>query len=226
MSSGFLASSTFSISGGMVALSRVASPRLNLMCISFSFASTCSSDLKSFVAAARASTSFGVGKEIWSTLEQLPLVELLGMALDVAVDFVFGDRAHLARQIALNESAGEDLLPRAQEIEMHGRLAIELRRERLLHQILAFDDARQRPLDDCVGALVSGHVGEAKLVVQLLLRDVVRADMSDDLPDHGLRLLLLAASGEQHRRRQRARERSDAPPAPRNWRYMQQGYFS
>jgi len=119
---------------------------------------------------------------------------------------------------------GEDLLPRTQEIEMHGRLAIELRGERLLHQILAFDDSRQRRPDDLVGALIGGHVGEAKLVVQLLLGDVVRADMSDHLPDHGLRLLLLAASGEQHRHRQCARERGDAPPAPRHWRYVQQGY--
>ena len=43
-------------------------------------------------------------------LEQLPLVELLRMALDVAVDFVLGNRAHLGRQVALNEGAGKDLL--------------------------------------------------------------------------------------------------------------------
>ena len=82
---------------------------------------------------------------------------------------------------------------------MHGRFAVEFRRERLLHQIFAFDDARQRRLDDRVGALVGGDVGKAKLVVQLLLSDVVRTDMSDDLPDHGLRLLLLAASGKKRR---------------------------
>jgi hypothetical protein len=39
-SSDFLASSAFNISGGMVALSKVAVPRLNLMFIWFSCAST------------------------------------------------------------------------------------------------------------------------------------------------------------------------------------------
>ena len=52
---------------------------------------------------------------------------------------------------------------------MDGRFAIELRRERLLHQILALDDARQRSLEHLVAALVGRYVGETKLVVQLLL---------------------------------------------------------
>ncbi len=80
----------------------------------------------------------------------------------------------------------------------------------------------QRRLDDLVVALIGGHVGEAQLVVQLLLRHVVRPDMSDDLADDGRLRLLLAASGEQHRRRQRARDCGDAPPAPKRWRYVQQ----
>src|ERR1700683_3049404 len=105
---------------------------------------------------------------------------------------------------------------------MHGRFAIELRRDRLLHEVLAFDDARQRRLEDRVAALIARHVGEAKLVVQFLLRYIVRAHVSDDLADHGRLRLLLAASGEQHRHRQRARDCSDAPSAPRHWRYVQQ----
>src|SRR6202522_3433486 len=105
---------------------------------------------------------------------------------------------------------------------MHGRFTIELRRDRLLHEILAFDDARQRRLEDRVAALIGRHVGETKLVVQFLLRHIVRADVSDDLADHGLLRLLLAASGEQHRHRQRERDCSDAPSAPRQWRYVQQ----
>ena len=39
---------------------------------------------------------------------------------------------------------------------MHGRFAIELRRDRLLHEILSFDDTRQRRLDDLVTALSAG----------------------------------------------------------------------
>ena len=71
-------------------------------------------------------------------------------------------------------------------------------------------------------SLVDRHVGEAEFVVQFLLSHIVRADMSDHLADYGLLSLLLAASGEQHRRRQNARNRSDAPQAPRLWRYVQQ----
>src|SRR5579871_1352855 len=107
---------------------------------------------------------------------------------------------------------------------MHGRFAIELRRERLLQEILAFDDARQRRLDDRVGALIGRHVGEAELVVQLLLSHIVRADASDHLADDGRLRLLPAASGERQRRRQNAGDRGDAPQAPRHWRYAQQSY--
>src|ERR1700677_1609899 len=105
---------------------------------------------------------------------------------------------------------------------MHGRFTIELRRDRLLHEILAFDDARQRRLEDRVAALIGRHVGETKLVVQFLLRHIIRADVSDDLADHRRLRLLLAASSEQHRQRQRACDCSDAPSAPRHWRYVQQ----
>src|ERR1700723_1667256 len=105
---------------------------------------------------------------------------------------------------------------------MHGRFAIQLRRDRLLHEILAFDDARQGRLDDWVAALVGRHVGEAEFVVQFLLSYIVRADVSNDLADHGRLRLLLAASGEQHCHRQRARDCSDAPSAPRHWRYVHQ----
>src|ERR1700722_112625 len=107
---------------------------------------------------------------------------------------------------------------------MHRRFAIELRRNRLLHEILALDDTRQRRLDDLITALIGRHVGEPKLVVQFLLSHIIRADMSDHLADYGLLRLLLAASGEQHRRRQSARDRRDTPPAPRHWRYVQQSY--
>src|ERR1700677_4433563 len=105
---------------------------------------------------------------------------------------------------------------------MHGRFAIELRRDRLLHEVLAFYDARQRRLEDRVAALIARQVGETKLVVQFLLRHIIRADVSDDLADHRRLRLLLAASSEQHRHRQRARDCSDAPSAPRHWRYVQQ----
>src|ERR1700721_199252 len=105
---------------------------------------------------------------------------------------------------------------------MNGRFAIELRRDRLLHQVLALDNARQRRLEDRVAALIGRHIGEAKLVVQLLLRHIIRPDVSDDLADDGRLRLLLAASSEQHRHRQRARDCSDAPSAPRHWRYVQQ----
>ena len=90
---------------------------------------------------------------------------------------------------------------------MNGRFAVEFPRQRLLHQVFAFDYARQRRLDDRVGALVGGHAGKAKLVVQLLLSDVVRPDVSYHLPDHGLRLLLFAASGKKRRREARTRSR-------------------
>ena len=107
---------------------------------------------------------------------------------------------------------------------MHCRFAVELRRDRLLHEVLAFDDPRQRSLDDLVATFIGWHVSEAKLVVQLLLSDVVRANMSNHLANYSLRLLLLAASGEQHRRWQSARDRSDTPPPARHWRYLQQSY--
>jgi hypothetical protein len=155
-------------------------------------------------------------------LEQFPLVELLGVALGVAVDLVLGDRAHFRRQVPLHEGAGEDLLARAQDIEMHGWFAVQFPRKRLLHQIFSFDHARQRRLDDRIGALVGGDAGKAKLVVKLLLSDVVRADMGNDLPDHGLRLLLFAASGKNRRRRERTPDRGDAPAAVRDWRDLQQ----
>ncbi len=86
---------------------------------------------------------------------------------------------------------------------MDGRFAVELGGDRLLDEIFAFDDPAQDRLDDVVGALVGRHVGQTQLVVQLLLRDVVRTDMRDHLSDDGGRLLLLAASGERDRARQR-----------------------
>jgi hypothetical protein len=46
--------------------------------------------------------------------------------------------------------------------------------------------------------------------------------MGDDLADNGRLRLLPAASSEKHRRRERARDCSDAPPAPKHWRYVQQ----
>ena len=65
---------------------------------------------------------------------------------------------------------------------MNGGLAIELRRNGLLDEILALEDAGQNGLDHSVGALVGGNVGQAELIVELLLRHLVRTDMRDDLP--------------------------------------------
>src|SRR5271165_4747398 len=96
---------------------------------------------------------------------------------------------------------------------MHGRLAVELGGDRLLNQVFPFDDAAQNCFDDFVAALVGWHVGEAELIVDLLLRYVVGADMGDDLSDDRLRILLLAATGQSDRGGQSAYRRRDAPAA-------------
>ena len=61
--------------------------------------------------------------------------------------------------------------------------------------------------------LSAGNVGEAKFVVELLLRHVVRSDMRDNLSDDGLRLLLLAAAGKRDRAGQGQSRRGEAPAA-------------
>ena len=97
-----------------------------------------------------------------------------------------------------------------------------------LDGFLVEKDARGRSVMDARmdgtrhAPLVRGHVGEAQLVVQLLLRHIVGTDMSDDLADDGGLCCLLAASSEQQCSRQRARDCSDAQPAPKHWRYVQQ----
>src|SRR5579871_2677332 len=76
-------------------------------------------------------------------------------------------------------------------------LAVELRSDGLLGEIFALENAAQYRLDDGVAALVGGNVGQAHLVVELLLRHVVRADMRDNLSDGGLSLFLLPAATRQ-----------------------------
>ncbi len=96
---------------------------------------------------------------------------------------------------------------------MDGRLAVELGGDRLLDEIFALEDAGQQRLGHGVGALVGRDVGEPELVVEFLLRDVVGADVRDDLAGERLGLLLLAASGERERGGQGQNRRGDPPPS-------------
>ena len=96
---------------------------------------------------------------------------------------------------------------------MHGRLAVELGGDCLLNEVFPFDDAAQNRFDDFVAALIGWHVGEAELIVDLLLRYVVGADMGDDLSHDRLGILLLAAARERDHCGQSAYRRRDAPAA-------------
>src|SRR5271165_7174720 len=96
---------------------------------------------------------------------------------------------------------------------MHGRLAVELCGNCLLNEVFPFDDAAQNCFDDFVAALVGRHVGEAELIVDLLLRYLVGADMSDDLSDDRLGILLLAAASECDHGGQSAYRCRDTPAA-------------
>ena len=82
---------------------------------------------------------------------------------------------------------------------MNGGFAVEFGGDRLLVEVLSLEDAAQDGLDHIVGAFVGRHVVQTKLVVQFLLRDVVRAYVGDDLSNHRRGLLFLPASGERDR---------------------------
>jgi hypothetical protein len=94
---------------------------------------------------------------------------------------------------------------------MHSRLTIEFRRDRLLSQVFAFDHTAQYCLHDCVAAFVWRDIRQAKLVVDLLLRHVIRSDMRNDLPDDGLRILLFATAGKGGGSRKQACGRGHGP---------------
>ena len=96
---------------------------------------------------------------------------------------------------------------------MNGGFAVEFGGDRLLVEVFSLEDAAQDGLDHIVGAFVGRHVVQTKLVVQFLLRDVVRAYVGDDLSNDRRGLLFLPASGQRDRASQGQNRRGEAPPS-------------
>ena len=137
--------------------------------------------------------------------------------MNVVVDLIVCDGGDLGTEVALDKGAGEDLLARSQEVEKHGRLAVELGGDRLLDEIFSLEDAGQQGLGHRVGPLVGRDIGEPELVVEFLLGDVVGTDVRNDLPGKRLGLVLLAASGKRDGGGQGQNRRGDPPPSARTY---------